>query len=92
MTTTTHTPAPWRVMEPGTETVRNRAVVCAQDGLVRMYDEALTEENIANARLIAAAPALLAACKYALTYWEDTDAPMAIKLRAVIYLAEKGTK
>ena len=44
----------------------------------------------ANARLIAAAPDLLEACKASLLYWEDTDAPIANIVRDAIAMAEGG--
>ena len=58
--TAQHTPGPWIVMEPGTETGPSRAVVCARGGMVEIYDAPMTRETVANAALIARAPDLLA--------------------------------
>lgn len=57
-----HTPRPWYV-EPPTAQSPSTAAVTACCGFVRIYEAPLTRETAANARLIAAAPDLLAACK-----------------------------
>ncbi len=44
----------------------------------------IDEEVRANARLIAAAPDLLAACEAAAEHFRDTDAPLGEMLRAAI--------
>ena len=54
-----HTPGPWDVLPPDTHRP-SRATVVALRGAT-IYDAPLTEETAANARLIAAAPELLAA-------------------------------
>jgi len=109
MTTTkaTHTPGPWRVGVPG----RGRFCVYATAdghgrGICRMSntqewpaDHQRNLEADANAALIAAAPALLAACKAAL---DNLDAgahgrkmvhspiQLIAQLRAAVRLAEGG--
>jgi hypothetical protein len=56
-----HTPEPWKVFPP-TRQNPSRASVSTEDGACDIYDAPLTNETEANARLIAAAPELLAAC------------------------------
>lgn len=81
MTQTAHTPGPWQVVpwssgEPGfniTGAMHNRAglhhdtcdMVCTVDSLCGNPWQHGAAENAANARLIAAAPDLLAACETA---------------------------
>lgn len=62
-----HTPGPWHVgMRPG-------PMIYAKDGgWVARCDLSLMSDQAANARLIAAAPDLLAACEAMLDY-EDMD-------------------
>ena len=60
-----HTPGPWEVIQPD-KNHPSRAMVAACNGGVDIYNVPLTEETKANARLIAASPDLLAACKDAL--------------------------
>lgn len=50
--------------------------------------QASKEERTANARLIAAAPALLAACRAAAEHFDGTDAPLGTVLRDALKLAE----
>ena len=94
---TQHTPGPWHVTG---DYVRNE-----NDGLV---GEALnlwanvktpTDERKANARLIAAAPDLLAACRCALadmegSYsredWDDDENPVALTIRELIAAIAKA--
>lgn len=57
-----HTPAPWYVSPPTAQNP-SRAIVTALSGFVVIYDAPLTTETAANARLIAAAPDLLEACR-----------------------------
>jgi hypothetical protein len=102
-----HTKGPWRVVEENKE-----FVVEAENGCVAVVGATLRastvevhERSKANARLIAASPALLEACKLALAdrermvggthadpYRSDAinrDA-LVISLRSAISLAEKG--
>lgn len=92
----THTPGPWRVVpfregdSPG---------ICSADGVhvcnVDGYGT-LGETDSINARLIASAPDLLAACREALALLEDPDSDqfgadaVEARLRAVITQAEGG--
>ena len=64
-----YTPGPWRVGSPG----MGAGKVCTVEGR-RIVGEAswYCEQAEANARLMAAAPDLLAACKDTLDYWETT--------------------
>ncbi len=59
---TDHTPGPW-IYEPPSASNPSRSVVSALSGQVTIYDAPRTTETTANARLIAAAPNLLAACR-----------------------------
>lgn len=59
------TPGPWHVRPPTAQNP-SRAIVSAMSGGVTIYDAPLTVETAANARLIAAAPDLLTACRLAL--------------------------
>ena len=58
-----HTPGPWRVEQNG----RASIIICMRDGKAYSFTIAETfgykEERESNARLIASAPDLLAACK-----------------------------
>jgi hypothetical protein len=64
-----HTPGPWRatqcLADPGTWTIRNTAENRAIARVRARDAEGLDIDTEANARLIAAAPDLLAACKEA---------------------------
>jgi len=99
-----NTPAPWRVFNPRLRTnpsSERRLLVLHPDGerIIARMDEgfvngkgAMTlEEREANARLIAAAPELLAACQQALealTPWNNHEEQEAnIKLQIAIKLA-----
>jgi hypothetical protein len=86
----THTPGPWRADCGGSGNQRGGfSVTAANDGVVicgRMGWPHCADESEANARLIAAAPDLLAACK-ALVEGEY-DAPVMPMARAAIAKAE----
>lgn len=68
-----HTPGPWNVMEPaanedGIAVVGGGQPLSSEEGMVAwcqryMHTDGHDTENMANARLIAAAPELLEACK-----------------------------
>lgn len=72
--TAKHTPGPWQTFEPDMEHP-SRARVGALDGQVDIYNAPLTRETEANARLIAAAPDLLEACKDAVVDITDFADP-----------------
>jgi len=89
-----HTPGPWRaVVRSNQKGIRNVAVDLPPRGAwFPSATAAFTKEDVANARLIAAAPDLLAACKTALRHLCDTDACHEGKLvRAAIAKAEGRT-
>lgn len=68
-----HTPGPWTVEPPSDQTPHIWITAPTSSGVAKIetcnYDdgqgERLTDEDFANARLIAAAPDMLAALKYA---------------------------
>lgn len=66
-----HTPGPWKVVQPDAINP-SRAMVCADKG-VDIYCAPLTNETLANARLIASAPDLLDLLKQAVHACEDND-------------------
>ena len=79
MTTPRHTPGPWSAMAPlppsyddhGYRLIanvsKNAAVYCQRDAVLKdEYGRKIQAQDEANARLIAAAPDLLKACKDAL--------------------------
>ena len=90
-----HSKGPWEVQAPGRIFVvpaRNFKPVCEVDAVNRGHDEAM-----ANARLIAAAPCLLVACKRSLEMLEarlylaeicDNEKAHIDALKAAIALAE----
>ena len=87
-TTTTHTPGPWHI---DNETdyriyVESSFGVIAKVGPFAEIDD----EDKANARLIAAAPDLLAACEEAYAFLSAEDLAWLPSLRAAIAKA-KGT-
>jgi hypothetical protein len=99
-----HTPGPWKVVFPGSTEGRGwhpqaGAWVETSKGtppIRQNVDHPGHEdaERLANARLIASAPALLEACRYTLEWFEKPTAPNGTledrlnSLRAAISLAE----
>jgi hypothetical protein len=91
MTTTRHTPGPWAI------SVHAQWAIDASDGKPVASSGFLSdgirsvEEQAANARLIAAAPSLLAACGMALDVLisdgYDEQSPPVARLRAIIATA-----
>ena len=84
-----HTAGPWaQAHHKGDLYVRGadalESVVCQ----IRIYHGAESYESAANARLIAAAPDLLAACKLALGAFERNDAIDWGEIEAAIQKAE----
>lgn len=99
---TQHTPGPWKVNDVFIENSPNRLVVSkAMWGGANIADCGLStdDEGRANARLIASAPDLLAACKAADEYmtdrsetrckWRQRDQDLFEHLRQAIARAEK---
>jgi hypothetical protein len=99
-----HTPGPWKIIKGAKDFGSGYAIKAIPRGgypyfIAEIYDTS-SEENLANARLIAAAPALLAACEAALTVlapfeWTDLPDGYAVKatvdmLRAAIAQAQGG--
>lgn len=92
-TTTKHTPGPWQpsksrtnpyaVHAPGGQTRRSSIAS------VTLYDDCHDEAE-ANARLIAAAPAMLEVLQRVADHFEDTDAPLGILAHAAIEQATTG--
>lgn len=94
-----HTPGPWQTdLEISSKAGRvaiepDIAVVYVQPN---RYDESASKQRLANARLIAAAPDLLAVCielSSAADYWSEYDVPLGIveRLRAAIAKATGAT-
>jgi len=103
---TEHTPGPWRSDEPfvvATDPVGKHpdiyvAEVISSDEYDRYVLE--TETRLANARLIAAVPEMLAACRCALAElegsysredWDDDNNPMALTIQELIAAIAKAT-
>ena len=88
-----HTPGPWEARgywsNPNTDTLvwDKEAAICHV--FPRSEMGTLNEETrTANARLIAAAPYLLAVVEAVAKYFADTDAPLGIQARAAIARAK----
>lgn len=89
----THTPAPWGLVQDGDVYVR-----LSNDNVIRCMDErsdVATGEDYANARLIAAAPDLLAALQLVNRIWSHDqtanlapDSPVAIVRAAIAKATE----
>ena len=77
MTTQTqgqHTPGPWKLH--GRSTTNHTVLLTNDDGTVgigRVFHEGGREESYANARLITAAPELLAACQAVIDEWHSKN-------------------
>ncbi len=93
MTSKTHTPGPWHATEPHDEMVRVTAPGVVSGGshtvvALHAYHLSLTDEERANASLIAAAPELLDAAALGLAYMlavkESYMAEDIAKVRAAI--------
>ena len=88
-----HTPGPWEVAMPG-EVDEHYAVLDGFGHTASVYgcpEEAATA--FANARLIAAAPDLLAACELLLIYlgdWDDMENETCAAARKAIAKAKGG--
>jgi hypothetical protein len=95
--TVTHTPGPWSICDDGTEdepmlkvvgrTARHEIALCCTGAVPQ-------EEETANARLIAAAPEMLATLRTALNWIDPDSDPVPLtnrkvceKIRTVIAMA-----
>ena len=98
MTTTKHTPAPWEAItnQNGNTIIRttcwneSAGTNCLRIIASDLYDESNEPELAeleANARLIAAAPDMLAALQNMVTIWEGDRAQAAVKFAAQVVLA-----
>jgi hypothetical protein len=94
-----HTPGPWEAVQNNPDSDLTYTIMAANQPIADVYESGTAEHNqesedTHNARLIAAAPELLAACKGAIaelnTYWKGDYAgrPLASELRAAIAKAE----
>jgi hypothetical protein len=86
MTAHTHTPGPWHVPDRDSGVTVN----AGRDAIVaEVYAVDVGTTQMANARLIAAAPELLAACQAALALLTDGDAEAADadKVEATLHFA-----
>jgi hypothetical protein len=91
-----HTPGPWRVAQFHESTGESEPEIVGPDHVdsddcqfIAGVCEGLPETD-ANARLIAAAPALLEALKDTLHYVEPVAPTLGERIRATITLAEGG--
>jgi hypothetical protein len=77
-----HTPGPWTLI---------RGFVTAADGLLLHSGNRPHDEVVANAKLIAAAPDLLAACEEFIHQHEGNRVPeqMYLIMKAAVYKATK---
>ena len=85
---TEHTPGPWTMHPTATGAKIRDAHTYFIAGVGQRsvgYDETL-----ANARLIAAAPELLALAERVAAHFDGTDAPLGEAARAVIHAATEG--
>ena len=85
-----HTPGPWRLLPPTNGIDRNWRVTDSGDTFVAHvfgFNHAVDEQSKINARLIAAAPELLEACKAAAKQF-DEKSPVGRILSDAIAKAE----
>jgi hypothetical protein len=83
-----HTPGPWEVV---TGILKNghMAIVAGDYGIAKVWDKepGKSNENVANANLIAAAPELLALVTEIYGFWADVDMSERQLLQAFARLA-----
>ena len=98
MSETNYTPGPWRAFKAMSSICvgSNETVERVEDLASQMHIKVFGDNRIANARLIAAAPELLVACKLLLTeiqVWEHEQGthPFAQAARDAIDKAAGGT-
>lgn len=81
-----HTPGPWKFYDDSNDGKTNRIEIVAIGKTVARIYHSVPAEDLPNARLIAAAPDLLEACKAALS----DDQPYIEKCKAAIAKATGG--
>ena len=89
-----HTPGPWKFYDDSNDGKTNRIEIVAIGKTVARIYHSVPAEDLPNARLIAAAPDLLAALKAAVDLMEQEDfatLTLVPKFRAAIAKAE-GTE
>jgi hypothetical protein len=91
-----HTPGPWVVYDDSNDGKTNRIEISARGKTVARIYHSVPAEDLPNARLIAAAPDLLEACKaleilFAPLARDSTTASWIDKARAAIAKAEGAT-
>lgn len=86
-----HTPGPWSLSPSGLSvTAEGRSPICP---IAWTHDTGgMDEEKLANARLIAAAPALLAALEAIIAYQTPLPAGLLEQARAALLQAKGGTR
>jgi len=87
---TKHTPGPWRVIGPTKTSGWGLCIGCAHNIVARLTGRG-SNETSANARLIAAAPDLLAVLKEVAEssqYWGEYDVPLGIHERIAAAIAK----
>ena len=73
---TKHTPGDWKIVDDAAHPSNKRITSDGRRHIAKVYATRLhTDDGEANAKLIAAAPALLAACKVALLSFSPNHAP-----------------
>tara|TARA_R100000808_G_scaffold24886_2_gene59079 strand:- start:3785 stop:4117 length:333 start_codon:yes stop_codon:yes gene_type:complete len=100
-TKTTHTPGPWVFIPGGPGSKHGMSAIQVADdpdcpdhpmligfALFSPQNAKQQPEDLANARLFAAAPDLLEACRLAAEHWAYTNAPIGNVLRDAIAKAE----
>lgn len=95
----TYTPGPWRAFDPegrggdAIPIIDAQGVMFAAVEAIDITDEQAHERQQANARLIVAAPDLLAACNAALAYLDAEDsAGLVAEIAAAVAKAEGRTE
>lgn len=76
-----HTPGPWIVYDDSNDGKTNRMEIAAIGKTVARIYNSVPEEDLPNARLIAASPDLLAVLKElqeSAAYWSEYDVPIGI--------------
>jgi hypothetical protein len=92
---TQHTPGTWVVYDDSNDGKTNRIEIAARGKTVARIYHSDPTEDLPNARLISAAPDLLAVCQEleeSVEYWSEYDVPLGIvdRIRAAIAKATGG--